>query len=47
MDEDDTMQAWAHQLELEHQQFEEMLAADPGYLEWLEQLEQKNYYRRT
>ena len=38
MDEDDESAA-LHQLELENEQWQEMLRADPDYEKWLNQLE--------
>lgn len=42
MDEDTEMAAW-HQLELEEQQEQELLRADPAYLEWLESIEARAF----
>jgi len=39
---DDDMQLWAHELELEHEREEEMLRADPDYLKWLDSLNSTN-----
>lgn len=39
MDEDATAAAW-HQQELDERRYHELLARDPGYLEWLASIEQ-------
>lgn len=38
MDDDTEMAAW-HQMELEQQEAQEILRADPAFVEWLESIE--------
>lgn len=45
MDDDTEQAAWA-QLELEGRRLQEMLTADPGYLEWLESIEAMTSQRK-
>jgi hypothetical protein len=41
MDPDQEQAAW-HQLECESQQYNDILANDPGYLLWVERMNQEN-----